>query len=771
MSGLGTKSETLKFLRDSGFEKNVLPLVYFNWSEWNLDKSIIHCRLQEFLNEHKVLVVRSSAKSEDNFLQSNAGGYDSFLGINSISSLEDAVIKVFKSFGDNKLDEDQVLIQPQLMDVSVSGVLFTRDLSTMAPYYIINYDDKSHRTDTVTSGSSNDLKMFTCFKNQVNKHRFSGLISVVSTIEEKLDCDHLDIEFALSSEGSVYIFQVRPLVRRGKRLPNVLELTAYLDKIAKKVEKIIAPHPYMLGKKGMLGVMTDWNPAEMIGTRPRPLALSFYKDLITDKTWAYQRDNYGYRNLRSFPLIHSLIGIPYVDIRASFNSFIPKSISNRVADKLCEHYLRTLQDNPHCHDKIEFDIVMSCFVPSIDSWLGTLGGFEVSEKNEIKKSLFDLTKNIISRNGIFFDDIHKVKMLSEKQNTISGSEITTIEKIYWIIEDCRRFGTLPFAGIARSAFIAVQWLRSLVDERYITREEYDEFMLSISTISKEMSQDLVKKTRQDFIQKYGHLRPGTYDILSPSYQESFDVYFSEKTSVNIEEKEWKLGLESQIKLNDWLAKLGFEFDADHLFYFFKEAIEWRERAKFIFTKSVHLALELIKDLGERYGFSKDDMSFISINTLTSLYSNLDQRDLYQLLKQEIEHNKAVFEVTKLLRLPDFIADPSDVWAHLIEEAVPNFVTLNIFQGQVVKEEDFSKQDLKGKIVFIKSADPGYDWIFSKNIGALVTMYGGANSHMAIRASELGIPSVIGAGEKKYSEWSASNLLSIDCEKKIVMGLK
>ena len=38
---------------------------------------------------------------------------------------------------------------------------------------------------------------------------------------------------------------------------------------------------------------------------------------------------------------------------------------------------------------------------------------------------------------------------------------------------------------------------------------------------------------------------------------------------------------------------------------------------------------------------------------------------------------------------------------------------------------------------------------------LVTQYGGANSHMAIRCAELGIPAVIGAGEKSFEEWYAN----------------
>ena len=73
-------------------------------------------------------------------------------------------------------------------------------------------------------------------------------------------------------------------------------------------------------------------------------------------------------------------------------------------------------------------------------------------------------------------------------------------------------------------------------------------------------------------------------------------------------------------------------------------------------------------------------------------------------------------------------------------------------------------------MFVASADPGYDWIFSKNIGGLVTMYGGANSHMAIRAAELKIPAIIGAGEKNFSTWSRASLIEIDCENKKVVIL-
>lgn len=62
---------------------------------------------------------------------------------------------------------------------------------------------------------------------------------------------------------------------------------------------------------------------------------------------------------------------------------------------------------------------------------------------------------------------------------------------------------------------------------------------------------------------------------------------------------------------------------------------------------------------------------------------------------------------------------------------------------------------------IESADPGYDWIFSHKIKGLITKYGGVNSHMAIRVSELGIPAIIGAGNF-YETLKTNKKISLDC---------
>ena len=43
---------------------------------------------------------------------------------------------------------------------------------------------------------------------------------------------------------------------------------------------------------------------------------------------------------------------------------------------------------------------------------------------------------------------------------------------------------------------------------------------------------------------------------------------------------------------------------------------------------------------------------------------------------------------------------------------------------------------------------------------MVTLYGGANSHMAIRAAEFGLPAAIGIGEQRYRELVRANVIEL-----------
>jgi phosphoenolpyruvate-protein kinase (PTS system EI component) len=79
-------------------------------------------------------------------------------------------------------------------------------------------------------------------------------------------------------------------------------------------------------------------------------------------------------------------------------------------------------------------------------------------------------------------------------------------------------------------------------------------------------------------------------------------------------------------------------------------------------------------------------------------------------------------------------------------------------------------DLNGKIICIEGADPGYDWIFSRKIAGLITKFGGANSHMAIRCSEYNLPAAIGCGEQPFEKIINSNIVILNCQEEKLESL-
>lgn len=771
-----SKAETLESLRPVLSKAMVLPQFRFTVEQWNENKQQIKNfkTLPDWFKQ--TVIVRSSGLSEDSATESLAGHFVSVANVNGTKEIDKAIEMVVSSFEDDNKDH-QVFVQPMLENVKASGVAFTRDPSNGGHYYIINYDNESGQTDKVTDGSSNELCTFVCVKSITPK--LTGLkkklIGLLQELESLFKKDALDVEFALTQNDELVLLQVRPLILTVQSALDLEGQKKKINQIHSRVSQLIQQHPYLYGDKTVFGVMPDWNPAEIIGIRPRPLALSFYKELVTDSIWAYQRQNYGYRNLRSFPLLVSFYGLPYIDVRVSFNSFIPSDIPEGIARKLVNHYITQLENNPSHHDKVEFEIIYSCYTLDLPQRLKKLKehGFNDEDCTVLQESLRNLTNTIIHGDeGLWKVDRSKLSSLDNRFSKILSSDLTKSDKIYWLIEDCKRYGTLPFAGLARAGFIAVSMLKSMITTGVITEEEYSKFMNSLDTVSSNLSDDLNQLDRESFLKKYGHLRPGTYDILSPRYDEEPERYFDwnnqNKMTSGSHRENFSVSLQSLNKLESLLKEHGLKPDPIGFLNFIKGAIEGREYAKFVFTKSLSEVLSLVKEIGQDFKISTDDLSYVNIQIFKELYSS--GGDIETALKRSIEHGKENYQITKCLNLPPLICNEQDVIHFDLPKNEPNFITLKS-QAGTVTDENTPKESLKDSILMIPSADPGYDWIFSHKIGGFITMYGGVNSHMAIRAGELGVPAVIGAGESFYNQWQKAKMLEIDCAQKQVRVLQ
>ena len=117
-------------------------------------------------------------------------------------------------------------------DVDMSGVLFTE--FGWSSYYVVNYDDQSGRTDTVTSEGPYSNRTMYVFRDRhldIKSPRYKYLTNAVREIEKVLNSDSLDIEFIVDKSNIVHILQVRPISTKHTWNDKNPSLSKYLETV------------------------------------------------------------------------------------------------------------------------------------------------------------------------------------------------------------------------------------------------------------------------------------------------------------------------------------------------------------------------------------------------------------------------------------------------------------------------------------------------------------------------------------------------------------
>ena len=185
----------------------------------------------------------------------------------------------------------------------------------------------------------------------------------------------------------------------------------------------------------------------------------------------------------------------------------------------------------------------------------------------------------------------------------------------------------------------------------------------------------------------------------------------------------------------------------------------------------NLIIELIADAGKVLGFSRDELSYLTIDDIFK-YKIMKKNELKKLWKDKIKRNQQNQKIIEHIQLPPIIFSKNDfeIIEHYI--AKPNYITNKKITSNslfIDNLKNFSK--IESKIVIIENADPGFDWIFSNKPSGLITKFGGIASHMAIRCAELGLPAAIGCGEILFDKLKISSKITLDCRNNDILILE
>jgi glutamine kinase len=751
---LGTKARSLHRLSGHIRTAAILPLRYCDHATWAADRDAVVQRVMALPWADGALIVRSSALGEDSATASQAGRYLSVPRVRGRQELTVAMDEVFASYGEPR-PGDEVLVQPELVDVRESGVACTREPTNGAPYTVVSWSEQPD-TSVVTAGRPGELRTWYGAARTGGGAREPGpvraVLELLAELREVTGEHRLDVEFAVTTDGTLVLLQARPLTcvapdtDRGHH--------ALLTRVARSVVIAISAGGRGLGDRTAYGVMPDWNPAEMIGLRPYPQALSLYRELITDGVWARARHRYGYRDLRGTPLLVDFRGLPYVDVRASITSLVPRELPDGLATDLVEAWVDRLLARPHLHDKLESRVVISSLGLRSPGRLDGLrrAGFADADVGRLGEALRRLTDSVV-RGPLWTEDLRRIEALRHRVPDAPG-----VPGLLARLAFCARYGTLPFAGLARAAFIATELLDDLVAEGVFTEEGRSRLIGGLGLVSGQLSRDFHAMSREDFLARYGHLRPGTYDIRSLRYDEDPQRYFDWSARTPAPARGKPRPSKAQLdRIGRLLDRAGLSVDAHRLLEFVSHSIRGRELAKFEFSRVLSDVLSEIRRLGEEHGFTAVDMSYTDVSTLRGLSG--DRRRDEAVLADAVARGRARHERTRQIALPPLLSGPQDVWSFTLSSVQPTFVTQSRVRARVADVDAGDRPG--GAIALVSSADPGYDWLFAQGIAGLVTAFGGVNSHMAIRAVELGIPAVIGVGEHQFRQWSLATALDLD----------
>ena len=781
----GTKAETLNSLSTIATWFRIPSSFVFLASEWRADRDAIFEKILHYFHPTAALAVRSSAAEEDLASSSMAGRYTSYLNVPAtFHELEHAIDKIISEYSSNPMN--QVLVQEMVKNISCSGVTMTRDINDGAPYFVISYDDESGETDTVTGGKGvhKTVYIFTDTPLQsVQSLRVRQCLRLAKTLSQHYSNTPLDIEFAIGKDLSTHLLQVRRIANSNKWRKNVGDkVKKTLNRAHESLSDTFKPHSSLVGHTTVLANMSDWNPAEMIGKYPRPLAVSLYEVLITNNIWHKARTVLGYRKIRDTPLMQIVEGHPFIDVRASLNSFLPNTLEEQTATRLVNASLERLCARPELHDKVEFELAFTALDFDFRQEYAKRypGVLTADELESYINHLRILTRNLLNTSetgNLYWSEQKFLELHSQQLKRYDLNPTPTINTVTIpvLLDECRTSGTYPFAMMARHAFVAEMLLRSAVQRNAMSPERASAFKRSIRTIATECDQLLrtIQNGEQNisvFTRLFGHLRPGSYDIRSARYTDRPGLleFQADKPSQHVEIFQATDEERQNIALLFKESDLGGAA-ASCFFDYSRRAIAGREFGKFVFTRNLSDILEAIIRIGENSNLGRDALSYLRIEELCTLLSNGESCMDPVRLRDMATRGREEWESHAHIKLGYIIRSLKDLQIIPVHRAVANFVTDLVIIAPVAILDNHSSpvEDISNKIVCIENADPGFDWIFSCGIAGLITQYGGINSHMAVRCSEFAIPAAIGCGEQTFNNLTKAKIAELDCENNIV----
>lgn len=752
---LSGKSRSLQELQPHLHCSVVPEFLVVGLDEWQ------HCRQSVLLTCQQRfpaarLAVRSDAGTEDQPGASQAGRFLSLLDI-SPGDLGQAIDRVMRSLPGQH--DDRVMVQRMVAEIRVAGVAATHRVHDGAPWYC--FELASGDSAAVTAGRANGRQIAIARESAEDPVLRSQLTPTVLQVldvlrETEALCPGIPLEIELaiappvdgSTVDKAYLLQARPIVQTNwpPSPPIAAPSMPRLDFLSQP-----DPCPSVTGPQTVLSLMADWNPAELLGAHPRPLAVSLFRELIADGVWWQARADLGYTPIpeAGITLLHPIMGRPMVDVRRSANSLLPAGLPGPLASLLIQHQMDHLKAQPEMHDKVEFEVYRTVrdLRPHRElahRWEPLLGRTAWRQWEEMLGHL----GRRLTRCGPGSDLERHLALLRQLLQSAPAHQ-----RWQHRLHRARQAG-FSFSALARLAFVGEAQLRSGLVRGALSTE-------GALRLKAEARNRFAHGADSGPAESLDLLRPSSFDIrIQPS---RFALPDAATSPASNHSQPPLLAAREQRAIAQLLCEAELDMPVEHWVQFVQSSASAREWGKQILSAELCAALEdLAGELG-RCGLNREQASWLTLDQLRAGQHISQTEPRHRFWRSCAESAQTGHDAQARQILSPVLRSNLDRHVADSLHQLPNFVGRQRVSGHLVMEPrmDHPGHDLQKAIVVLHQADPGYDWLFGHRIAGLITAWGGANSHMAIRCAEQGIAAAIGCGEALLTRARRASRATID----------
>lgn len=732
------KSSGLLWLTEQGLGACVPAFAWLTLAQWRQEPQLQLARLREQFAGCRV-AVRSDRCGEG---VAPAGACLSVVdvAVDHAGALENAIARVVASYSAPD-PEDRVLIQIFVDAADACGVAASRALPRGQPYQTLTWL-KQARNGQVTGALSQCWSAYQSANAGVDPGPWGPLLQQLGSVLQQLQAragSEVEIEW-LWKQQRLSLVQIRPLQITPNQQQDQ-DFSRALGSARHQLQRIcMAQDPGEL-----LGLMPDWNPAELLGEHPRPLARSLFETLIGNRTWSRARAAMGYAAV-SGPLLRVIGGRPYVRVARSLASLLPAGLEREQRDALVNAQLQRLRTHPEHHDKLEFEIACSSYEFG-RCWRTRYGALDAGTLAALERALQEMAPSLLDASALAL--AYQRARFALRAQLQWPAPSAPLREWRRVLKRLREHYALPFAQAARRCFAYEALLQSALPLGALQAPDLEHLRASAGTLARTLGSAHGEAARWR-----DALRPGTFEIAYPCYGDWL-AHGAVLPPEPPAREHLSLAASRRMGLQRLCTAHELGIDADALLHGFTLAHQARDWCKLALAVELSAGLERLNEMAASRGHGRAQLSWLQLDDLD------DARLATWAQRADLRQRRHAAD--SLLRMPLLLDGACDLRRVISSPGRPTYLGRGRVHAPVVAigPESVPEQLLPGSVAVLERCEPGFDWVFGRRPAAIVTAFGGPNAHVALRAHELNCPALLGIGLDALVQLSAHPAIEIE----------